>query len=647
MNWHDLTRSLRGKLMLVTLATTFIALLASALALVLVDIRSYRQSMISDLVTQATILGRSNVPALTFDDPRAARENLALLSVRGDIYVAALYTADGRLFARYMQPSVAPSTLPAHPAADGYRVEDEEIDLFQTIKENGERIGSIYLRAHYELPARLRNHLMIVAAVMAGGLLLALAVSSRLQATVIQPILAVTQTARRVMENRDFSLRVPQASNDEIGYLVSAFNDMLAELGKRSEALEQSNRNLQHEMQERLGAEEALKTADRRKDEFLATLAHELRNPLAPLTTGLQILRRAGPDAHASERAYAMMDRQLRQMVRLVDDLIDVSRITTGKLTVKREPVLLQRIVQDATETVDAFLRTRGHTLSVELPATPVWLDADATRLTQVFANLLHNAAKYSGPGTGAAATAEASEISLRAALEDGSVVVRVRDRGQGIAPDMLARVFDLFTQADQSLERSQAGLGVGLSLAKRLVELHGGSIQAHSAGPGRGSEFEVRLPTGAAPDQPAAAAPSAAELAGTNCRVLLAEDNVDFAVSFAMLLRSMGNTVQVTHDGAAALVAASSFHPDVAFLDIGLPKLNGYDLARRLRQLPVMSDCTLVAVTGWGQDKDRQLAREAGFDHHLLKPLDFDAVERIVQDVCRRRSAATSGLPV
>jgi len=310
-------------------------------------------------------------------------------------------------------------------------------------------------------------------------------------------------------------------------------------------------------------------------------------------------------------------------MVRLVDDLLDVSRITTGKLMVRRSPVELQQVVRSAVELAEPFIKSRGHTLEVDLPAEPIWLEADGTRLSQVFSNLLNNAAKYTNAG---------GAIRLDARVIGNRVAVRVIDIGIGLSQAMLGRVFDMFTQVDYSLERSNAGLGVGLTLARRLVELHDGQLEAFSDGPDKGSTFVATLPLAPAstvpPDQ-GRAEPQAAP--GRHFRILLADDNVDFSNSLATLLRREGHELLVADNGLRALEAAPSFQPDFAFLDIGLPGLNGYALARALRANPATSDTVLVAVTGWGQERDRQLAQEAGFDHHLVKPVEPAKIREVL----------------
>jgi len=624
----SIDRSIRRRLMLVILATTVVSLLVVAIALVSYELRTYERSRSTDLLTQADILARATAPALAFDDPRAAAETLALLNVRPQVTAAAIYSAGGKLFASFA-PGDATPRLPALPGTEGYEITGDEIALFHRIVENNEILGTVYLRAQYGVVDRLTSYIGILAGVLLLSLVVAVLMSAWLQAAITKPILAITQVAREVMEHRDFSPRVAKTTNDEIGYLVDAFNDMLAEIGRRAAALEASNLSLQHEMAERRGAEEALRLADKRKDEFLATLAHELRNPLAPMRNALRILDVAGGDAHATQRARDMMERQLLQMVRLVDDLLDVSRITTGKLALRIERTDLATVVRNAVDTARPFLDARGHALVVRLPPDPVHLDADPTRLAQVFSNLLNNAAKYTNPG---------GRIVLSAAREGDMVRVAVTDNGIGIAPEMQSAIFDMFTQVDRSLERTHAGLGVGLTLARRLIELHGGTIEAHSDGLDRGSEFVVKLhaaPAASTPDGDARDDGAMGPVHGH--RILVADDNIDFAESFALILRMLGNEVRVVHDGAQALTEAAAFEPRFCFLDIGLPKVNGYDLARRLRGSPQTRSATLIAVTGWGQDKDRQRAQQAGFDHHMVKPVDPQEIETLLRTAATR----------
>lgn len=358
---------------------------------------------------------------------------------------------------------------------------------------------------------------------------------------------------------------------------------------------------------------EELSLAHRRKDEFLATLAHELRNPLAPITNAIEIMRLRDPVDSDARWARDVVDRQVRQMTRLVDDLLDVARITRGKINLRMERITLTSVVQGAIEAARPLVERAGHRLDVLLPEQSIWLEADPTRLTQVLLNLLNNAAKYTSRG---------GCIAIEARLEGGDAVVQVRDNGIGIPAGHLAMVFEMFSQVAPALERSQGGLGIGLALARGLVELHGGRIEARSEGPGKGSEFTVRLPA-AAPVQPPANPRSAESAVAHSLRVLVVDDNRDAADSLAMLLELTGHEVTTANNGEVALAEAERLTPDVVLLDIGMPGMNGYEVAQRLRETGHGRHAFIVALTGWGQDDDKRRAMEAGFDHHLTKPVD------------------------
>lgn len=366
--------------------------------------------------------------------------------------------------------------------------------------------------------------------------------------------------------------------------------------------------------------------ADGRKNEFLATLAHELRNPLAPIRNGLQLIRLAGGNGAAVEQASDLIDRQLNQMVRLVDDLMDVSRVSTGKVHFRKERVPLASVVRSAVETSRPLIDQMGHDLTVTLPKHPLIVEVDLTRLAQVFLNLLNNAAKYSERN---------GRIWLTAEQQGSELIVSVKDTGIGIPADQLPRVFEMFSQVDRSLEKSQGGLGIGLCLVKRLVELHGGRIEARSEGPGKGSEFVVRLPvvveTSAPPEEARIAEEDKLAL-----RILIVDDNRDSADSLAMLLKMMGNETCAAYDGEEAVTGAHSFRPDVILLDIGLPKLNGYEACRRIRGLEPGNEMVIIAQTGWGQEEDRQRTHDAGFDHHLVKPVDPQALMKLLRSLSK-----------
>ena len=391
-------------------------------------------------------------------------------------------------------------------------------------------------------------------------------------------------------------------------------------------------RESQHE---RLRLIDQLRDQDQRKDEFLATLAHELRNPLAPIRNALELIRLANSNPATLEKATTIMHRQLDHMVRLVDDLLDVSRISRNRLELRKEQVELASIVRSAVETSRPVLDAAENELHVELPSEPILLDADPVRLAQVFSNLLNNAAKYSKPG---------GRISLVATQTGNEVILRLTDTGIGIEPGKLSQIFGMFVQLDASEPQVQSGLGVGLTLVQRLVEMHGGSVEARSEGAGKGSQFVVRLP---ALEHPARARSESAVTSNgrsqTRRRILVVDDNVDSAESMAMMLVLSGHEVATAHDGMEAVKLAQEFQPDVAFLDLGMPKLDGYETARSIREQTWGRRMMLVALTGWGQEDDKRRSREAGFDDHLVKPINFDALEKVVASSAGRISPKAS----
>lgn len=374
---------------------------------------------------------------------------------------------------------------------------------------------------------------------------------------------------------------------------------------------------------ERLRAIAALREADRRKDEFLATLAHELRNPLAPIRNGLAILRR-DPTGGVAQRALEMMERQTAHMVRLIDDLLDVSRVSRGLVDLKRERLTLRSALESAVETIRPAIAAHGHQLLFVPPDESLVLEADPTRISQVVSNLLHNAAKF---------TPDGGRITLSGERDGDQVVIRVADTGIGIPPHMLPQVFDLFTQVGQSIDHAQGGLGIGLSLARRLVEMHGGSIAADSPGCGQGSVFTVRLPLAdGAPDEPVTASDRGSPASGpAGRRILVVDDNVDAADSLGMVLEFFGHEVRIAHDGLAALTTARAFLPEVVFLDIGLPDMSGYDVARAFRAEPAIAGATLIALTGYGNAADKARSEASGFDRHLTKPVQVDTIEDVL----------------
>lgn len=375
--------------------------------------------------------------------------------------------------------------------------------------------------------------------------------------------------------------------------------------------------------------ESELRSADRRKDEFLATLAHELRNPLAPISNSLQILKTPELDSAVLQQATEMMERQVHQLVRLVDDLMDVSRVMRGKIELRRERIELSAVISRALEMVQPLLDSKQHRLVRSMPPQSLLLDVDPVRLSQVFGNLLINSAKYTEPK---------GEIRLTVSSDNGIVVVKIADNGIGIAPELLGHVFGLFVQADHSSVKAQGGLGIGLTLVKNLVEMHHGSVEAHSEGVDRGSEFTVRLPLVTDPAEIADVRPQApprkSSTATSGLKLLVVDDNKDAATSLSMLLRLQGHEVEVAHCGPSALAAVANYKPNMVLLDLGMPVMDGYEVSRQLRNTPGMGQAKFVALTGWGQAEDRKKSADAGFDFHLVKPPELQVLDKLITDL-------------
>ena len=864
---------MRGKLMGVVAITTTAALLISATVTLLRDLSRYRESQAAELTTEADILAFTAGPALAFDDRDTAERTLAALRTRPAVLVAGLYDANGVLFARYVRAGATANQLLAPHDARGLRVIDSRMELTRDVFAQGERLGTLYLVATYDISRGLWEYAGIVGLVTLLSLALALVASTALQRALMAPLDAIADVARRVVGRRDYSLRASKASDDEIGLVVDAFNDMLGTVQDRDRALEQSNLALgvsearfrgtfeiaavgvanvtpegrftlvndrlcqilgysREELLQRTFAEithpadleadwghvrelldgkastysmekryfhksgravwanltvslfrddagvpqyfigviedigqrkaaedalmererrftalanavpqlvwvsrpdgsieyvndgwyrftglsrsvhieswseflnandrdradyrwtralktgepyedefrlrkadgtyrwflaratadhdstgailrwfgtctdvdsakrieadlrateEALREADRRKDVFIATLAHELRNPLAPLRIAARLLASPSLDAAQLENTRAIIGRQTAQMALLLDDLLDASRITRGALDLKKDYIDLADSVSAAIEAARPLLERKQHRLTVHAAAHPLILDADPLRLTQIITNLLTNAGKYTDPG---------GEISLSTEAQGDFAVISVRDTGIGLAPQTLPRLFEMFSQVQAAGSRSEGGLGIGLALARGLTELHGGRIEAHSAGPGRGSEFRVYLPR---PAKVSGAPEPAGDEPQTHStlrrRILVVDDNQDAADSLALFLRLAGHEVSVAYSGAQALPIASNLHPELLLLDIGMPGMSGYELAAQLQRFPWIARSTLVAVTGWGQEEDRARSRAAGFDHHMTKPIDPAAIQSLLHQIDR-----------
>lgn len=867
--------------MLVVLLTTAIALLVAGAALLFHDLRENRQSWAADLATEGSILALSTAPALAFDDRQAANRNLAALQARPSVRAAALYTPDGRLYASYAQPGEPPPPASAPVERSGVSISGERVELAQPIVQNDEALGTIYLRARYDVVGRVKAYLGILTVVMCLSLAVALLLSSWLQSVITRPMASMAHVAQQIVGRRDYALRAKKTTGDEIGLVVEAFNDMLDEVQSRASALEQANAALQDEVQVRLNAEaalarasvrlqstlgaaeiggwvwdlrtnevtvdrnfavlygrndenelrgdpsvqrrqihpddlaaveaadeiakrtgilnsiefrivqpdgsvrwvttrgkaqfddagrpvllpglliditgrklaeqalrnseklyravgesidygvwvcdeagrnvyasesflrltgvtqrecsefgwanalhpdesqativawkecvqagapwyrehrirgidgryhailaqgvpirddrgritgwaginldisrlkhteEALREADRRKDEFLATLAHELRNPLAPIRHAVRILD--SPAADDAERRWGreVIARQVRHMAWLLDDLLDVSRITRGQLDLKKDFVDLGSIFEMAVETARPLLEAKRHAITINLPPFPVTLEADPLRLAQVISNLLTNAAKYTDAG---------GQVTLSATLDRDELLISVKDTGIGLGPATIPGLFTMFSQVDSVIDRAEGGLGIGLALVKGLVELHGGQVSAASEGLGRGAEFLVRLPRGVLDSEGGTMHATHLPLRATHGhllgRLLIADDNRDAAATLGAVLEMSGYEVIIAFSGAEALEIGARLRPQAVLLDIGMPGMTGYETARRIRLEAWGRHAVLIAVTGWGQDDDKLKAQAVGFDHHLTKPVDPDDIERLL----------------
>jgi PAS domain S-box-containing protein len=861
--------SVRGKLMRVVLVTTGIAVAVAGIAMLTHDLTVYRQSWAVDLSNEASILALSTAPALAFDDHVVAERNLSALRARPRVKIAAIYSQDGNLYASYVREN---ESAPPHvPPIAGVHVSGQRIEVAEPVVRSGESLGTIYLRAEYDVLARVVTYLEIFALVTVLSMFVAYAFSRRLQKIITQPLEAMTSVAHNIVNRRDYSLRAQKTTDDEIGVVVVAFNSMLDEVEARTRALQDeiavrqtaeaalsiatarlestmaaaeigtwvwdvranhftADRNLaalyglenevelngdpmRHRRQihaddlssvraaeesamtsgvlastefrvtlpngterwmarrgkvqldaggkaifisgvliditaqkiaeralrssEKLyraigesidygvwlcdpqgrnmyasesflrligmsqeqcsnlgwakvlhpddaaatiaawlecvrsggvwyrehrvlgvdgryhpilaqgvpirdegGAitgwaginldisrlkvtEEALRDADRRKDEFLATLAHELRNPLAPIRHAVKLLETKSADENQQKSAREIIGRQVQRMALLLDDLLDVSRITRGRLDLKMDVVDLHAIIDAAVETARPMIDAKQQLLTVQLPPHAMKLNVDSLRLSQSLSNLLTNATKYTDPR---------GQITLDAAVTPDEVILSVKDSGIGLDPTTIPGLFEMFSQVDSAIDRTEGGLGIGLALVKGLVALHGGSVEGISAGIGHGSEFAIRLPRALVVAQTTELAiPHRAEPAVLSARgkILVADDNRDAADTLAMLLEISGFEVLVAHTGEQALAKAGESIPDAVILDIGMPDMTGYEVARRIRAEPWGKSVFLLAITGWGQEEDKERAMAAGFDQHMTKPVDPDSVEQ------------------
>ncbi len=613
--------------------TTLLAIVLSAGALITYELSVYRSAGIAELRAQADLIARSTAAAVAARDARVARDNLALLRNQPRIQAAAVYGLDGTLIASHTPYGGALlARMPLDTETWGPRYSGSTLEVTQAIERDGQRLGMLYLKAEHGVWTRLAAFALIVLAVGAISLTAAFYFFVHLQRRITAPLERMTDVARDVIDRHDWSLRAPATDYKDVGVLVDAFNRMLSECETRTNELER-------EMVMRQGVEQELRQADRQKDEFLATLAHELRNPLSPMTSAVALLQMPAASEQTREKALTVLERQLRHIVRLVNDLLDASRVTTGKLSLDNEAVNVGELLQSTLEGAQALATQQGLALSLHLPPTSLHVHGDSIRLTQVFSNLLSNACRY---------TLRGGRVDITLAQRDEWVEVSIADTGIGVEPDMQERIFDLFEQADKTLHRGNAGLGVGLTLARQIIQLHKGMLSMSSGGLNQGSCFTVRLPLlqrdgslAAAHQAPTEAAPTASL---RPLHILIADDNVDLTESFAEILTSSGHRVDVVYDGAAAVEKAQANPPDIALLDIGMPKLDGYEVARQLRAGVATQGIHLVAITGWGQASDLEAARAAGFDHHLLKPVEPQDLVRLIGESYNEFQASRPG---
>ena len=652
-------KSVRGKMMRIVVLTTAIALLAAGAGMLTHDLSVYRDSWVADLDTQESILATSTAAALVSGDRSVADRSVAALQVRPTVLVTALYTANGKLYASFVRAGEPPPPLQLQAVTRATRVSGGSVELIQPIMENGRQLGTILLRAHHDIGARALAYLGIFSLVTLMSMFVALLLSTALQKVITEPLDSMANVAREVVTRRDYSLRAHSTSDDEIGFVVEAFNSMLDEVQARARALEQSNAALTSEVQIRQTAEvalaransrlestmAALREADRKKDEFLATLAHELRNPLAPVIHAVKLMESPAADEPQRQWGREVIARQVQRMALLLDDLLDVSRITRGRLELRKDYVDLQSLVNSAVETARPLIDAKNHTLTVDLPADPVVLEVDPLRLSQALSNLLTNAAKY---------TDAQGQIKLTALQDAEGLVVRVSDNGIGIESAVIKGLFEMFSQIDSAIDRAEGGLGIGLALVKGLLALHGGTVQATSPGLGQGSDFTIRLPRPVVVERRATGSnkpPSpAAVLAGPRGKVVVADDNRDAADSLKLLLELSGYDTFVAYNGQQALDFGARERPSAFILDVGMPDMTGYEVARRIRQHAWGRSALLVAVTGWGQDDDKERAKAAGFDHNFTKPVNPEAVEQVLVASLKMRpplmSHAAGGYP-
>ena len=645
MSWFS-RLPIRRKLLVMTLASSATALGLAALGFIAWDITQFRTSIRQDVSAQASIVAENSVAPLTFADEQAAGETLAILRLRPRVASACLYDGNGRPFATYHR---APDTScpPAPPQLTGFTADAYHAQVPVRMQAGGAVIGQLYIQRDLDdLYQRARVGLAAVAGFLVLAFLAAVLIAGRLQRSIAAPLLQLAETARAISVRRDYSLRATPVSSDEVGVVVHAFNDMLDRIAERNAELSRANADLAHEVEERKKVEAertaALareRDANRLKDEFLATLSHELRTPLNAVLGWTRLLRSTAIDSKTQARALESIERNAHAQTRLIEDLLEISRIVTGKLRIQVRDVDLAAILDAAIEVVQPAAAARRIELAAEVQVRPARTSGDPDRLQQVVWNLLSNAVKF---------TPEGGRVSVR--LTDGNGYhLTVADTGQGIDTRFLPHVFEPFRQADGSTSREHGGLGLGLAIARQLVELHGGTIEARSDGRGHGATFEVYLPSVLAPSaslphrEPEAALPVAAADPALlrDLRVLVVDDEEDARELLQTTLTHYGAAVTTAPTAVAALDAIDRLRPDVLLSDIGMPYEDGYSLIHRLRQRPPGRGglTPAIAITAYASSQDRAAALAAGFQAHLAKPFDAAQLAALVSELAARHA--------
>jgi signal transduction histidine kinase/CheY-like chemotaxis protein len=647
MKFRDLP--IRRKLLLLTLASSAPALVLASSGFLTWDITQYRGEIRQDIEAQAAIVADNSTAPLAFGDRQAAAETLAVMRLRPRVTMACLYASDGAEFAAYRRDgsSRCPTPVPA-TANNGW----DHFSAISPIVARQNQLGTLYIERDLDdVFSRLRVGALTVGALLLIAIGAAFLIARRIQHFIASPLLELAATARNISTGHHDSLRATTVSNDEVGVVVHAFNAMLDRISERNTELSRANEELAREVDERRRLEvertaalERERDANRLKDEFLATLSHELRTPLNAVLGWTRVLRTTNREGQARERALESIERNARAQARLIEDLLEVSRIVTGKLRIHTEPVDLAAIVEAAVEVVQPAAVAKHIALTTHITVRPAMTLGDADRLQQVVWNLTSNAVKFTPPD-GAA--------TVRLSLNNG-FRIEVTDTGQGIEPRFLSHVFEPFRQADGTPSREQGGLGLGLAIARQLVELHGGTIEARSDGPGRGSSFEVRLPSVIAPaarrpsafaELPTAPAPRPDPMPLRDLRVLVVDDQQDARELLEATLEQYGAHVIAAESAAAALAEIKRYPPDVLLSDIGMPRENGYELIRRLRDRPPGEggEVPAIAVTAYASLTDRVAALTAGYQAHIAKPFEPEELVRLVATLGRAASIGPS----